>query len=120
MERFRQIILTSSQNPAFAQIILDPSHRNSWKREVNLSLMQLTTIFPGMIDEACRIDSAGVEMGRVVQGTASSDANLSPDESANPFFKPTVSLSEKAIHYQQPYISPDTKRWVISVSTPIY
>src|SRR5438552_15930919 len=63
LERFRQILLTSAQNPAFTQIILDPEHRDSWKRDVNLSLLNLTTIFPGMIDEACRITFVGGELG---------------------------------------------------------
>src|SRR5919201_2278344 len=89
LERFRQVLLTSAQNPAYTQVLLDPQHINTWKRDLNQSLLNLTTVFPGMIDEACRIDTAGAELGRVVQGNISPDDNLSPDESANPFFKPT-------------------------------
>ena len=56
----------------------------------------------------------------MVQGSVSDDSNLSPDESANPFFKPTVDLAKGEVHYHTPYISPDTKRWVISEFTPLY
>src|SRR5207249_4570138 len=70
-------------------------------------------------DEACRIDATGAELSRVVKGDLADDADLSPDESNNPFFMPTEGLKADEVWYQTPYISPDTKRWVISVSTPL-
>jgi diguanylate cyclase (GGDEF)-like protein/PAS domain S-box-containing protein len=120
MERFRDILLTSAKNPAYTQILLDPARKGEWKREIDTSLLHLTTIFPGMIDEACRIDITGTELGRVVQGEVAADGELSDQEAKSPFFKPTEDLALGAVHYQLPYISPDTGRWVISFSTPFY
>jgi hypothetical protein len=108
LDRFRQILLTSAQNPAYTEILRDPQQRKVWKQEVDRSLLNLTTIFPGMIDEACRIDTAGVELGRVVQGQIARDSALSTQEAASPFFQPTAQLVDGQVHYQTPYISPDT------------
>jgi hypothetical protein len=55
LKRFQQILLTSAQNPAFVEVMRDPAHRQAWKRQIDLSLLHLTKIFPGMIDGTCRI-----------------------------------------------------------------
>jgi len=117
---FRRILLTTANDPAFIDIMRDPIHRREWKQEIDRNLIILTTHFPDMIDETCRITPAGVELARVVQGQVAPDADLSRDESRNPFFRPTMALSAGMILYHPPYISPDTHRWVISASTPLY
>ncbi len=119
LKRFQQILLTSAQNPAFVEVMRDGAHRQEWKRQIDLSLLNLTKNFPGMIDETCRIAPWGAELARVVQGSISPDADLSPDESRNPFFAPTMAKAQGEVYFQAPYISPDTKRWVMSVSTPL-
>jgi hypothetical protein len=118
--RFRQILLTSAQNPALIEVMREPQRRAEWKQSIDLSLLHLTTNFPGMIDETCRITPSGVELSRVVQGHVSPDNELSTNESRNPFFLATMRLPSGNVHYQPPYISPDTNRWVFSASTPLY
>jgi signal transduction histidine kinase len=118
--RFRQILLTTAQNPALIEVMRDPEHRAEWKQSIDLSLLHLTTNFPGMIDETCRITPSGVELSRVVQGHVSPDNELSTNESRNPFFLATMRLPSGDVHYQPPYVSPDTNRWVFSASTPLY
>src|SRR5262245_9255213 len=54
LERFQEILLISAQNPAYTEIMRDPNRQAAWKLEVDRSLAQLTRMFPGMIDEACR------------------------------------------------------------------
>jgi anti-anti-sigma factor len=73
-----------------------------------------------MIDETCRIGPTGVELARVALGELAADRDLSPDESRNPFFLATMALPAGEIHVHTPYVSPDTHRWVLSVSTPLY
>jgi diguanylate cyclase (GGDEF)-like protein/PAS domain S-box-containing protein len=121
LERFQQILLTSAQNPAHVQILREPDQRAFWKGQLDAALLQLTTNFPGMIDEVCRIDPAGVELARVVQGRVAPDNELSPDEAEdNPAFAPTMALPSGAVHFEPPYISPDTHRWVLAAATPIF
>src|SRR6478672_6639937 len=43
LQRFRQVLLTSAQNPAYTQILLDPQRKDTWKRDLNQSLLNLTT-----------------------------------------------------------------------------
>jgi signal transduction histidine kinase len=119
LKRFQQVLLTSAQTPAFIEVMRDPAHRQEWKRQIDLSLLNLTKNFPGMIDETCRIAPWGAELARVVQGSVSPDADLSPDESRNPFFGPTMAKAPGEVYFQAPYLSPDTNRWVMSVSTPL-
>src|SRR5687767_13969094 len=61
LKHFRQVLLTTTQNPAMIEIIRDRAHRSEWKQAIEQSLLNLTTIFPGMIDETCRIDITGTE-----------------------------------------------------------
>jgi signal transduction histidine kinase len=117
---FRRILLTTANDPAFINIMRDPTHQRDWKQAVDRNLLNLTIHFPDMIDETCRITPAGAELARVVQGQVARDADLSHDESRNPFFLPTMALPAGTIHYHPPYVSPDTHRWVISASTPLY
>jgi len=120
LSRFRQILLTAAQNSAMIDILRDRPNHAAWKGAIERSLVQLTTTFPNMIDETCRIGPTGAELARVAQGQIAADADLAPDESRNPFFIPTMALPAGAIHVHTPYVSPDTHRWVISVSTPLY
>ena len=50
-------------------------------------------------------------------GVRATPADLSPDESGNPFFAPTFALRPGQIYQARPYQSPDTREWVISNST---
>jgi diguanylate cyclase (GGDEF)-like protein/PAS domain S-box-containing protein len=121
LQRFQQILLTSAQNPAYTAVVENPQERDRWTPQLNAALLQLTSTFAGMIDEACRIDPNGVELGRVVQGRLAPEDELSADESTdNPAFAPTMELPSGAVHFEQPYISPDTNRWVIAAATPLY
>jgi GGDEF domain-containing protein len=76
-------------------------------------------LYPASIGEACFIDRAGAENARMVRGSRARVAELSPDESANPFFGPTFALREGQVHQARPYVSPDTNEWVISNSTTV-
>jgi diguanylate cyclase (GGDEF)-like protein len=73
------------------------------------------------VDEICLIRANGLEAARWVggQGVAPID-DLSPDERLNnPAVVPTVPLADDAFFQSQPYVSPDSNRWVVGIATPI-
>src|SRR6266508_3235238 len=86
---------------------------------VEAALANLQRLYPNSIGEACFIDRSGPENARAVRGIVAGPADLSPDESRNPFFKPTFALGEGQVFQARPYISPDTHEWVVSNSTPL-
>jgi signal transduction histidine kinase len=129
-DRARTVSLMSAQNPAFADFYELPGtpHDKTWNRgeafrRVNAALAYLQQLYPNAIGEACFIDRAGFENARIVDdpwGPGSSVAapkDLSPDESANPFFDPTFALDFGQVYQAHPYRSPDTHEWVVSNST---
>lgn len=73
------------------------------------------------VDEICVIRSSGLEVARWVGGSGlASVANLSPDERQNnPAVLPTLELPDDSFFQSDPYVSPDSGRWVIGVATPI-
>jgi diguanylate cyclase (GGDEF)-like protein/PAS domain S-box-containing protein len=71
------------------------------------------------VDEICLIRASGVETARWNGGQVASVANLSPDESGNPFFKPAINLPVDSVFVTDPYVSPDSGRWVYGFATPI-
>ena len=73
------------------------------------------------VDEICLIRASGLETARWVGGQGvAAVADLSPDERQNnPAVLPTLPLPDDASYETQPYVSPDSSRWVIGVATPI-
>jgi methyl-accepting chemotaxis protein len=79
----------------------------------------LQRLYPGAIGETCLIDRRGPEIARLVHGTAAKLPDLSPDESAAPFFRGTFGLASGQVYQARPYRSPDTHEWVISNSAQL-
>jgi len=122
--RARSIDLLTANNPAFQDFYQQPGSRAAKIRangpvldKANQALGYLEELFPDSIGEACFIDRAGPEIARMVRGIRATPKDLSPDESGAPFFAPTFALAHKQVYQARPYVSPDTKEWVISNST---
>ena len=73
------------------------------------------------VDEICVIRSSGLETARWVGGSGvAAVANLSPDERQNnPAVLPTLELPDDSFFQSDPYVSPDSGRWVVGIATPI-
>ena len=73
------------------------------------------------VDEICVIRSGGLEAARWVGGKGVAPVDeLSPDERTNnPAVIPTLQLADDSFFQSDPYVSPDSGRWVIGVATPI-
>jgi len=71
------------------------------------------------VDETCLIDYTGQEHTRLTFKEIASDDELSSEEDAAPFFKPSFLLKKGQVHIQFPYVSPDSERWVFAYTTPI-
>jgi diguanylate cyclase (GGDEF)-like protein len=122
--RARSIDLLTANNPAFRRFYELPGDRQLKIRaggpildDANQALGYLERLFPDSIGEACFIDRAGPEIARMVRGVRATPKDLSPDESGAPFFAPTFALRQGEVYQARPYVSPDTKEWVISNST---
>jgi diguanylate cyclase (GGDEF)-like protein len=122
--RARSIDLLTANNPAFRRFYAMPGDRTAKIRaggpvvdETNEALGYLEELFPDSIGEACFIDRAGPENARMVRGVRAAPADLSTDETGAPFFSPTFALRHGQVYQARPYVSPDTKEWVISNST---
>lgn len=124
--RARSIVLITSHNPAYRDFYAAPGSRLAKVeahgpaiRRAEDGLAFLEQIYPDSIGEACFIDRSGPENARYVMGERASPDDLSPDESASPFFAPTFALTVGNVFQAEPYVSPDTHEWVISNSTPV-
>jgi diguanylate cyclase (GGDEF)-like protein len=73
------------------------------------------------VDEICVIRANGLEVARWVGGKGVAPvSDLSPDERPNnPAVLPTVPLADDSFYQSQPYVSPDSDRWVVGIATPI-
>src|SRR4051794_16051552 len=122
--RASSIILLTAHSSDFARFYAEPGSRGQRVRHggptvdaINNALGYLEQLYPDRIGEACFIDASGAENARTVRGERASYADLSPDETKNPFFAPTFALSKNQVYQAKPYVSPDTDEWVISNST---
>src|SRR3982751_4058911 len=122
--RASSIILLTAHSSEYRRFYAEPGDRDRRVRRggptldaINDSLGYLEQLYPGEIGEACFIDASGAENARTVGGERAGYADLSPDESKNPFFAPSFGLGKNQVYQAKPYVSPDTEEWVISNST---
>jgi diguanylate cyclase (GGDEF)-like protein len=122
--RASSIILLTAHSSEFARFYAEPGDRDQRVRRggptldaINNALGYLVQLYPDRIGEACFIDVSGAENARTVRGERASYADLSPDETKNPFFAPTFALGRNQVYQAKPYVSPDTDDWVIANST---
>jgi diguanylate cyclase (GGDEF)-like protein len=122
--RASSVALLTAHSSAFREFYELPGARDEKVRRggrvldaVNSSLGYLQRLYPDRIGEACFIDASGAENARTVHGQRAGYADLSSDESRNPFFAPTFALHPDQVYQAKPYVSPDTREWVISNST---
>jgi diguanylate cyclase (GGDEF)-like protein len=122
--RASSIILLTANSSEYRRFYAEPGDRDRRVRRggatldaINNSLGYLEQLYPDRIGEACFIDASGAENARTVRGERAGYAELSPDESKNPFFAPSFALGKDQVYQAKPYVSPDTHEWVISNST---
>ncbi len=89
------------------------------RKEVEAAITYLGDRY--QVDEICVIRASGLEAARWVGGKGVAPvADLSLDERQNnPAVLPTLPLADDSFYQSQPYISPDSNRWVIGIATPI-
>ena len=118
-DSWRDDLLVAAGDSALSDWYAHPERRPELRRHVDALLVGLHRIYPTLIDEACFISAAGPELGRATNGVPAPIADLSPDESGNPFFAASFRIKAGQVWQNAPYVSPDSHRWVISNSTPI-
>ena len=123
--RARSAILLTANQPAFRHFDEQPGPLarkvRSGGREladVTTALAYLERLYPTSIGETCFIDHTGAEAVRVVRGRVAPAGDLSTQEETAPFFAPTFALPIGEVHQARPYVSPDTKEWVVANATP--
>jgi diguanylate cyclase (GGDEF)-like protein/PAS domain S-box-containing protein len=110
-------------NPDFEHLYeigpTDPAARAATLRDIGTQLLYLQKAFA--IDEICLINAHGAEEARCVQGQLAKLEDLSTDESENnPAFAPTLALADDEVYRStEPYLSPDTLRYVVAHATPV-
>lgn len=124
--RSRSAILLTANSPAFANVLSEPGtraqkvrKRGRSIREVTQQLGYLEQLYPSSIGETCFIDAKGEEFARVVRGDIAPASDLSTTEERSVFFAPTFALKVGHVHQTEPYVSPDTKEWVVANATVI-
>src|SRR3954449_5273066 len=124
--RARSIVLLTANSPAFANVLAEPGSRvekvrrhSRSIREVTHHLDYLERLYPTSIGEACFIDANGEEFARAVRGEIAKPEDLSTAEEQTAFFAPTFALKFGQVHQTRPYVSPDTKEWVVANATLI-
>jgi diguanylate cyclase (GGDEF)-like protein len=124
--RARAITLLTGNSPAFGNALAEPGTREEKVQrqsrsigEVTRHLGYLERLYPTSIGEACFVDANGEEFARAVRGEIARPKDLSTVEEKAVFFAPTFALNFGQVHQTQPYVSPDTKEWVVANATLI-
>ena len=121
-DRAAAALLIARNSPAFDRYFetdaTDEVGRGSALRDIERQVVYLQRTFA--IDEICVIDANGVEIARGVLGELAGPQDLSDEEASAPFFAPTLALPNGEVYRSgEPYMSPDTNRWVVAHATPI-
>jgi methyl-accepting chemotaxis protein len=111
-------LLSIASSPAWLKFYTEPEQREEWRREQERIINHMDKVTNIGIEEFCFVGRDGKENSRLVEGHL--DHDLSEDESDNPFFEPSFALGPNEVYQSEPYISPDTGRWVTAVTTLLY
>ena len=124
--RARSIVLLTGNSPAFARVLAEPGSRAEKVARQSRNIADVTDqlgylerLYPTSIGEACFIDADGEEFARAVRGEIAGPKDLSTVEEQSGFFAPTFALDFGQVHQTRPYVSPDTKEWVVANATLI-
>jgi diguanylate cyclase (GGDEF)-like protein len=112
-ERARSLDLLLAQNPAFRA----GASKDIDNSDANRALAYLQRLFPGKVSQAAIITDEGHELARVTGTVPAHLEDLSTTEGENAYFAATLALPEGAVYQGPPYVSSDTKQWVIANST---
>jgi diguanylate cyclase (GGDEF)-like protein len=122
----RSTVLLTANSPAFANVLAERGTRAQKVRrggrnmaELTHNLRYLEQLYPTSIGEACFIDVNGEEFARTVRGEIAKPSDLSTVEERSVFFAPTFALDFGQVHQTRPYVSADTKEWVVANATLI-
>lgn len=112
-------LVNAAQDKVFAEFFKtkDTAKKKVLKKkiqEISLAVQQKFNV-----DEMCLIANNGKELTRIVYNKIAPDSDLSPDESGAPFYAPSFKKKHRQIHIEPPYLSADSKRWVVAYTTPI-
>ncbi|MBF0180690.1 MAG: cache domain-containing protein [Magnetococcales bacterium] len=129
----RATMISSVELPVFKEYFLLPESRATTMNELGVAQFSKRQIqlrkkmeawsrvlykrFP--IGEACLIDHAGLEHLRAVNGKVEEEHMFSNSEADAPFFAPSFRLAAGEVLASDPYMSPDSLRWVIAYTSPV-
>ena len=102
------------------QGFFDGTSKDKVKDLKKIEKMSLHTHTKYKMDEMCVINDKGHEVARIVNNQIAPASDLSKEEASAPFFAPTFKLADKKVHIESPYMSPDSERFVIAYTTPVY
>ncbi|MEO5349706.1 MAG: cache domain-containing protein [Magnetococcus sp. YQC-3] len=71
------------------------------------------------IGEICLIDQTGQEHMRAVRGKVEDTHFFSSTEADSPFFVPSFLIKEGEVYVSKPYMSPDSRYWVVAYTAPV-
>ncbi|MEO5373663.1 MAG: cache domain-containing protein [Alphaproteobacteria bacterium] len=111
-------LVNFAQDQVFPAYFSAPAdQRKDLKKRIDTTsqTMQATS----KVEEMCLIDDKGQEISRIVGSAIAPDAELSPDEANNSFFKPSFARDPKQVYITPIYLSPDAKKWVVAYVTPL-
>jgi diguanylate cyclase (GGDEF)-like protein len=124
--RARSSALLTANSPAFVNLLSAPGTRAEKVRahirpirEATQQLAYLEQLYPRSIGEVCLIGNDGAEYTRVVHGRIAPATELSTTERSTTFFAPTFAQRFGQVHQPLPYVSADTREWVVANATLI-
>jgi len=90
-----------------------------FKAKKGIEKVSLMTQKHFRVEEMCLIAIEGNEIARIVGSKIAPDEDLSPNEGASIFFKPSIKQLTGTVYISPIYISDDVHKWVKSYTTPV-
>lgn len=116
-KRAESILLEAAANPIFDTYFsaTDPVKKHATRDAINQVILTVSQKYHA--GEMCLIGAGGPELARVSDGKIATD--LDQNETDNEFFATAMAQKPKTVTIVPPYVSHDTKSWVIAYATPI-
>lgn len=119
LQRWSDLVRLGARNDQVVDLMRHPANAKRVRPGVEVFLGALNELAGDGRGEASVLDRSGALLAQVVGERVTPADRLGADQRDRPFYADAAALPAGSVHQHRPYVSAQTRTWVISTSTPV-
>ena len=119
LQRWSDLVRLGARNDQVVDLMRHPGNAKQVRPGVEVFLGALNELAGHGRGEVSVLDRSGALLAQVVGDRVTPADRLGADQRDRPFYADAATLPAGSVHQHRPYVSAQTRTWVISTSTPV-